>query len=160
VNRAYCRKIEVRRSSGIAFGLNPNSSETEADFQVAAEAEAKISSKSSGGTSKAVNIGVSIGVIIFALLVGAALAVFLIRRPRKAQSAASYEVSDLDHYAADHKDCGQAEIKPPVPPKNYELATNGDQNRRKTSLSCSEEHFQGVNKRVLVQDTKLSSSLG
>jgi hypothetical protein len=106
----------------MTFGLNPNSTETEAEFQAAATAE----NKSSGGTSKAVKIGVSIGVVIFALLVALAVGAFFMRRRRQANAIAPvYEVAaGLDHYAAEHKDYTQGGTKPPV--KNYELPANRD----------------------------------
>jgi hypothetical protein len=111
----------------MAFGLNPNSTETEAEFQAAAEAEssgAANAKSSGGGTSKAVKIGVSIGVIVFALLVAGALGAFFIRRRRQVQAAPPYvAAAELDHYAAEHKAYDQAEVKPPVPMKNYELSS-------------------------------------
>ena len=117
----------------MTFGLNPNSTETEAEFQVAAVAAASAAAaqnNSSGGTSKGVKIGVSIGVILFALLVALALGAFFMHRRRQARAATTavaaappYEVAaGFDHYAAEHKSYNQGEAKPPVPTKNYELA--------------------------------------
>jgi MYXO-CTERM domain-containing protein len=115
----------------MTFALNPNSTETEAEFQAAAQAESSALSAASknksseGGTSKGVKIGVSLGVIAFALLVAAALGLFFVRRRRQAQSRPPgyATAAELDLYAGDRKDSDDAEVKPPVPSKNYELAT-------------------------------------
>jgi hypothetical protein len=112
----------------MTFGLNPNSTETEAEFEAAAKAEASAASKnksSGGGTSKGVKIGVSIGVIAFVLLVAAALGAFFVRRRRQAQSMPPgyATAAELDLSAVDRKDYDSEEVKPPVPLKNYELAT-------------------------------------
>ncbi|KIM95108.1 hypothetical protein OIDMADRAFT_172245 [Oidiodendron maius Zn] len=114
-------------ASGMTFGLNPNSTETEAEFQGAAVAEASAAAaqnKSSGGASKGVKIGVSIGVIVFALVLALALGALFMHRRRQALAASPpYEVgAGIDHYAAEHKYYTQGEAKPPVPTKNYELA--------------------------------------
>jgi MYXO-CTERM domain-containing protein len=109
------------------FGLNPNSTETAAEFEGVAMAEAgpaaestspAAEGKSSGGNSKALEIGISLGVIIFALLVAAALAAFFVHRRRR-----GIRIPELDHYAAEHKDYNQADIKPLAPKENYELET-------------------------------------
>jgi hypothetical protein len=117
-------------ASGMTFGLNPNSTETEAQFLNAAEAQASATAKnksSGGGTSTGVKIGVSIGVILFALLVFAALGAFFLHRRRQARSSIppGYEAAaELDLYASEPKGYGPAEMKPPVPAKNYELSTS------------------------------------
>jgi hypothetical protein len=52
------------------------------------------------------------------------MAAFFVHRLRKAQATPPYEAApELGHYAANHKDYDQAEIKPLVPTNNYELAT-------------------------------------
>jgi hypothetical protein len=111
-------------ASGMTFGLNPNSSETEAEFQAAAIAETTVAeNKSSGGTSKGVKIGVSIGVILFSLLVAAVLIAFLIHRRRKYQAAPPYDGAPPDHNAYENKPY-DTENKPPVPEKNHELSAS------------------------------------
>lgn len=115
-------------AGGMTFGLNPNSTESEAQFQNAAEAEASTAAKnksSGGGTSTGVKVGVSIGVILFALLVFAALGAFFLHRRRQARSSMppGYETAaELDFDGSELKGYG-AEMKPPVPAKNYELST-------------------------------------
>jgi hypothetical protein len=121
-------------AKGMTFGLNPNSSETEAEFQGVAMAEASTAAEnkpssegtshgSSGGTSTAVKIGVSIGVVIFALLVAAAFfrASFVHRRQRQGIQIPELPELGLPDFAS--KDYNQAKIKPPVPIENYELVT-------------------------------------
>jgi hypothetical protein len=99
----------------MTFGLNPNSTETEAEFQGTAIAQ----NKSSGGTSKAVKIGVSIGVILFALIVSACIAAFIVHHRWKRNASPAYDGPPEGHYAGDNK----TEDKPPVPLKKHELYT-------------------------------------
>jgi hypothetical protein len=114
----------------MTFGLNPNSTQTETEFQSAAQPEASATAKrksSRGGGTSGVKIGVSIGVVVFALLVFAALGAFFLHRRRQARSippgyAAAAEL-DLD--AAKPKGYDYPELKPQVPAKNHELSTTG-----------------------------------
>jgi MYXO-CTERM domain-containing protein len=118
----------------MTFGLNPNSTETEAEFEGVAMAEAApgaeskspaAENKSSGGTPKALEIGISLGVIVFALLVAAAFAAFFVHRRRRGIRIPELDhyAAELDHYAAEHKDYNQADIKPLAPKEDYELET-------------------------------------
>lgn len=131
-------------ASGMTFGLNPNSTETEAQFQNAAEAQASATAKnksSGGGTSTGVKIGVSIGVILFALLVFAALGAFFLHRRRQARSSMppGYETAaELDLDASEPKGYGPAEMKPPVPAKNYELSTSRADSRHELASPAVE----------------------
>jgi hypothetical protein len=115
-------------ASGITFGLNPNSSQTEAEFQQAAMTETDITqTKSSAGTSKSVKIGVSVGVVLFALLAAASLTAFLIYHRRKTQAASHENGQGLDNWNYDQKTSNSPELRPRVPSKNYELSATRSQ---------------------------------
>jgi hypothetical protein len=109
----------------MTFGLNPNSSETEASFQGAAMSQ---KNNSSDGTSRGVKIGVSVGVIVGALLIAALLALFLMSCRRRARataaaaagsSAPAYDNPPATYYPYGYH-TAEAE-RPPVPEKPYVL---------------------------------------
>ena len=95
----------------MVFGLNPTSSQTEAQFQTLA-----MSSTTSSGLSKGAKAGVAIGVIIFVATVFAGLTFFLLRR-RRNQAAPPYDGPPADYYTMDDKE----DHPPPLPAKEYEL---------------------------------------
>lgn len=125
----------------MAFGLNPNSAETMAEFLRVASAEAsppaETESKPSGGTSKGVKIGVSVGVVVFVLLIAAGVWAFFIHRRRKAIAAPAPPAeigAGQDHYAAENKGYKNHELPTPGTAA-HELASNPHHHQEPAELA-------------------------